>query len=73
MCVCVCVCVCMCFVCLVWFYGISTLVGHLMPNPFYTYVKYDLLTNFEDNIFKQAWDRFFLGGGSVNFKQFSLA
>ena len=25
---------------LVWFYGISTIVGHLMPNPFYTYIKY---------------------------------
>ena len=22
----------------VWFYGISTIVGHLMPNPFYTYM-----------------------------------
>ena len=27
-----------------WFYGISTLVGHLMPNPVYTYILniYDL-------------------------------
>ena len=25
---------------LVDFYGISTIVGHLMPNPFYTYTKY---------------------------------
>ena len=23
---------------LVWFYGISKIVGHLMPNPFYTYI-----------------------------------
>ena len=23
------------------FYGISTIVGYLMPNPFYTYVEYD--------------------------------
>ena len=23
---------------LVWFYGISTIVGYLMPNPLYTYV-----------------------------------
>ena len=23
--------------CLVWFYGTSTIVGKLMPNPFYTY------------------------------------
>ena len=29
---------------LVWFYGISTIVGYLMPNPLYTYVLniYDL-------------------------------
>ena len=25
---------------LVWFYGISTIVGYLMPNPFYTYKIY---------------------------------
>ena len=25
---------------LVWFYGISTIVGHFMPNPFYAYIKY---------------------------------
>ena len=25
---------------LVWFYGISTIVGHLMPNPFNIYIKY---------------------------------
>ena len=23
---------------LVWFYGISTIVGYLMPNPIYTYI-----------------------------------
>ena len=23
-----------CFVCFVWFYGISTIGGYLMPNPF---------------------------------------
>ena len=23
---------------LIWFYGISTTVGYLMPNPFYTYI-----------------------------------
>ena len=23
---------------LVWFYGISTITGHSMPNPFYTYI-----------------------------------
>ena len=25
---------------LVWFYGISTIVGYLMPNPFYTYKRF---------------------------------
>ena len=24
---------------LVWFYGISTIVGYLMPNPLYTYIR----------------------------------
>ena len=24
---------------LVWFYGISTIIGYLMPNPFYTYIS----------------------------------
>ena len=24
----------------VWFYGISTIVGYLMPSSFYTYIKY---------------------------------
>ena len=23
-----------------WLYGISTIVGYLMPNPFYTYITY---------------------------------
>ena len=29
---------------LVWFYGISTILGYLMPNPIYTHLlnKYDL-------------------------------
>ena len=32
------------FVFLDWFYGISTIVGYLMPNPLYTYIIniYDL-------------------------------
>ena len=31
--------------CLVWFYGISTIIGYLMPNPLYTYISniYDLV------------------------------
>ena len=24
---------------LVWFYGISTIIGYLMPNPVYTYIR----------------------------------
>ena len=24
---------------LVWFYGISTIIGYLMPNPLYTYIS----------------------------------
>ena len=28
------------FLGLVWFYGILTIVGYLMPIPFYTYIKY---------------------------------
>ena len=53
MCVCVCVCVRVCVekgkqmkdIFLVWFYGISTIVGYLMPNPLYTYILniYDLV------------------------------
>ena len=38
----------------VWFDSISTIVGHLMPNPFYTYTKQDFQTYFVDKIFKQA-------------------
>ena len=34
-----CVCVCLVWFVLVWFYGISTFVGYLMPNPFYTKIK----------------------------------
>ena len=44
------------------FYGeydenrISSIVGYLMPNPFYTYISniYDLLTHFVDHIFEWA-------------------
>ena len=45
---------------LVGFYGISTIVGYLMPNPFYTYILniYDLWTHFVDNILKWAWAHF---------------
>ena len=33
------------FISLVWLYGISTIVGYLMPNPLYTYILniYDLV------------------------------
>ena len=35
---------------LVWFYGISAIVGCLIPNPVFTYIlnTYDLLTYFVD-------------------------
>ena len=41
--------------CWVGFYGISTIVGYLMPNPLNTYIVniYDLLTHFIDNILKR--------------------
>ena len=31
---------------LVGFYGISTIVGHLTPNPIYTYIKYIILNEY---------------------------
>ena len=50
---------------LVWFYGITTIVGYLMLNLVNTYIYiyiyiyqiyiYDLWTHFVDNILKQAW------------------
>ena len=49
---------------LVWFggfYGISTLIGDLMPNPQYTYIVniYDLWTHFRDNIFQTSLVSYF--------------
>ena len=38
---------------LVGFYGISTIVGYLMPNPFYTYINIWFLNIFFDNIFNE--------------------
>ena len=37
-----------------WFYGISTIVGYIMPNPFYSYILniYNFNPHFVDNIFK---------------------
>ena len=39
---------------MVCFYGISAIVGYLMPNPVYTYRLdiYDLLRHFINNILK---------------------
>ena len=39
---------------LVWFYGISTTVGYLLPNPVHTHFLnvYDLQTHFVDYILK---------------------
>ena len=41
---------------LLWFYGISIIVGYSMSNPFYAYIVniYDLPTHFIDNIFTSA-------------------
>ena len=46
---------------LVWFYGILSIVGYLMPNSFYTYIldMNDFFTHFVDNIFKRNWSHFF--------------
>ena len=43
------------------FYGISTIVGYLMPNSLYTYTSniYDLWTDFVDNIIKWAYAHLF--------------
>ena len=47
---------------LVWFYGISTFAGYLMPNPLYVYIFikyiYDLWIHFVNNILKWAWALF---------------
>ena len=41
---------------LVWFYGMSTIVAYLMPNPLHKYIIniYNLLTDYIDNIFNWA-------------------
>ena len=50
-----------------WFHGMSTFVGYLMPIPFYTYIKYIISkTHFVDNIFKQASCSFFFFAISNN-------
>ena len=40
---------------LLWFHGISTIVGYLKPNPLYTYILNvnDLSIHFVDNMFKR--------------------
>ena len=40
---------------LVWFYGMSNIVGYLMPNSLYTYTLniWDLYTHFVDNILNE--------------------
>ena len=45
---------------LVWFYGISTLVGYLMPNPVHTYIlnMYMICKHFLHNILKWTWALF---------------
>ena len=44
---------------LVGLYGISTIVGYLMPNPLYTYELYMICKHIVDDIFKQTWAKFF--------------
>ena len=41
---------------LVGFHGISTILGYLMPYPFYTYASYihDMQTHFDDNMLKKS-------------------
>ena len=40
---------------MVWFYGILTIVGYIMPNPFYTYISNIwYLKHFVNKIFKRA-------------------
>ena len=43
---------------LIGFYGISTILGHLMPNPFYTYIFIWFLNIFCRLYIKQAWVHF---------------
>ena len=45
---------------LVWFYGILTIIGHWMPNPFYSYILIIWFLHFIDDFLKQAWASFFL-------------
>ena len=45
---------------LVWFYGISTIVGYLMPDPVFTYMLNIWFVNaFSWCIFIHAWAHFF--------------
>ena len=43
-----------------WFYGISTIVGHLMPNPFDAYIKYMISKHILKITFLNKWSSFFL-------------
>ena len=44
---------------LVWFYDISVIVGHFIPNRFYTYIKYTISKHICRLDFKKAWVHFF--------------
>ena len=44
---------------LLGYYGISTIVGYLMPKHVYTYIKYTFYTHFVGNIFKWAGEHVF--------------
>ena len=43
---------------LAWFYGISTIVGSLIPNPLYICIKYMICKHFADKILKRAYAHF---------------
>ena len=47
---------------LVWFYDISTIVGHLMPNPSYTYIRYMISKHILKITFLNKPKRVFLEG-----------
>ena len=71
----------------VWFYGISTIVGYLMPNPLYTYgsVRYQLLEkameffwipedikNLISTYFKRTYVRFSNNKYSTNWQKLNI-
>ena len=59
---------------LIWFYAISTIVGYLKPNPFYTYViNISFWNSFFDNIFKRARVYFAQSAGAIEYTECTSA